>query len=128
MSFVDALYNKEKDTIQVVERVQGKRVYVDYPAEYTFYYADPRGKHRTVYDKRVGKFTTNSYKEFQKERRMHHGTTLYESDFQPLQRCLEKNYKGAEIPTLQTAFFDIEVDMQRYAYDRAHLVTVRKIK
>ena len=113
MSFVDALYNKDKDTVHVVERVHGKRIYVDYPAEYTFYYDDPRGKHRTVYDKRVGKFTSNSNKEFQKEKRMHHGTKLYESDFLPIARCLEKNYHGAEIPQLQTAFFDIEVDFDK---------------
>ena len=113
MSFVDALYNKDKDIVHVVERVHGNRIYVDYPAEYTFYYEDPRGKHRTVYDKRVGKFTSNSNKEFQKEKRMHHGTKLYESDFGPIGRCLEKNYRGAEIPQLQTAFFDIEVDFDK---------------
>jgi DNA polymerase elongation subunit (family B) len=113
MSFVDARYDKDKNTVHVVERVHGKRIYVDYPAEYTFYYEDSRGKHRTVYNNPVGKFTTNSVSEFQKEKRMHHGTKLYESDFTPIARCLERNYKGAEIPELQTAFFDIEVDFDK---------------
>ena len=113
MSFIDAFYDKDKNTVQVVERVHGKRIFVDYPAEYTFYYDDPRGKHRTVYDKPVGKFTTNSNLEYQKEKRMHTGTKLYESDFLPIARCLEKNYRGTEFPQLQTAFFDIEVDFDK---------------
>ena len=90
MSFVDAFYDKDKDTVRVVERVHNKRVFVDYPAEYSFYFEDPRGKHRTVYDKRVSKFTSNSHKEYQKEKRMHHGSMLYESDFAPIGRCLER--------------------------------------
>ena len=113
MSFVDAYYDKDKDTVHVVERVHGKRVFVEYPAEYTFYYDDKRGKHKTVYDRTVGKFTSNSHKEYQKEKRMHSGSKLYESDFQPIARCLERNYRGAEFPVLQTAFFDIEVDFDK---------------
>jgi len=113
MSFVDARYDKDKDTVHVVERIHGKRVFVEYPAEYTFYFEDPRGKHRTVYDRPVSKFTSHSHKEYQKEKRMHMGSKLYESDFQPIARCLERNYKGAEFPNLQTAFFAIEVDFDK---------------
>jgi len=113
MSFVDAFYNKDKDTVHVVERVHGKRIFVDYPADHTFYFEDRGGKYRTVYDTPVSKFTTRSNKEFQKEKRMHSGTKLFESDFTPLQRCLEKNYGGAEFPELHTAFFDIEVDFDK---------------
>jgi len=110
MSFVDARYDKDKDTVFVVERVHGKRVFVEYPAEYTFFYSDPRGKHKSVYGNKLNKFTSNSHKEYQKEKRMHGGSQLFESDFQPIARCLERNYRGAEFPDLQTAFFDIEVD------------------
>lgn len=113
MSFVDARYDKDKDTVHVVERVHGKRIFVEYPAEYSFYFDDERGKHRTVYNRSVSKFTTNSSNEYQKEKRMHGGTQLYESDFQPIARCLERNYRGAEFPELQTAFFDIEVDFDK---------------
>jgi DNA polymerase elongation subunit (family B) len=41
---------------------------------------------------------------------MHSGKQLYESDINPIFRCLEDNYKGQDGPKLQTAFFDIEVD------------------
>ena len=34
---------------------------------------------------------------------------LYESDINPIFRCLEENYKDQDAPELHTAFFDIEV-------------------
>ena len=37
MSYVDAYYNRDKDIVQVIERVNGKRVYNDFPAWRTFY-------------------------------------------------------------------------------------------
>jgi DNA polymerase elongation subunit (family B) len=40
---------------------------------------------------------------------MQSGKQLYESDINPIFRCLEENYKDQDAPTLQTAFFDIEV-------------------
>jgi len=128
MSYVDALYNKDKDLIQVVERVNGKRIYVEYPAEYTFYYADARGKYKSVYNDSLSKFTTKSNKEYQQEKRIHSGQKLFESDFQPIARCLEKHYLNAEIPTLHTAFFDIETDFDSMAHPRDKLVKVRRKK
>jgi len=110
MSYVDALFDKQKDRIHVVERVDGERVYKEYPPNYVFYHDDPRGKHRTIYGTSVTRFTTRNGKEFQKEIRMHGNTRLWESDVKPVFRCLEENYLGAEPPRLQTAFFDIEVD------------------
>ena len=38
------------------------------------------------------------------------GKRLWESDINPIFRCLSSNYLGAESPKLQTCFFDIEVD------------------
>jgi DNA polymerase elongation subunit (family B) len=110
MSYVDALLDRTKDRIHVVERVDGKRVYTEYPVNYTFYFDDPKGKFRTIYDTPVSRFSTRSGKEFQKEVRMHDKSKLWESDFKPVFRCLEENYIGRPSPKLQTAFFDIEVD------------------
>jgi DNA polymerase elongation subunit (family B) len=42
--------------------------------------------------------------------RIQSGKQLYESDINPIFRCLEENYKGQDGPRLHTAFFDIEVD------------------
>ena len=110
MSYIDALFERDKDRIHVVERVNGERVYREYPANYVFYYDDPRGKYRTIYDTPVSRFATKNGKEFHKEQRVNSGKRLWESDINPIFRCLEDNYLGANSPKLQTAFFDIEVD------------------
>lgn len=110
MSYVDALYDRNSDRIHIVERVNGERVYKEYPASYVFYYDDPRGKFRTVYDTPVSRFSSRSYKEFQKEIRINSNKRIWESDINPVFRCLEEHYLGANSPKLQTAFFDIEVD------------------
>ena len=39
MSYVDALYDRNKDRIHIVERKSnGERVYQDFPAQYVMYY------------------------------------------------------------------------------------------
>ena len=110
MSYVDALYSKDEDRIYVVERVNGQRVYRDYPANYIFYYDDPRGKFRTIYGTPVSRFSTRNGKEYYKELKLHSKNKLWESDIKPLVRCLEENYLGKDAPKLNVAFFDIEVD------------------
>ena len=110
MSYVDAWFDRERDRIHVVERVNGEREYREYPANYVFYYDDPRGKYKTIFDTPVSRFATRNSKEFHKELKIQSGKKLYESDINPVFRCLEENYLGAESPKLHTAFFDIEVD------------------
>ena len=110
MSYVDCLLDRAKDRIHVVERVRGQRVYQEYPAKYVFYYNDPRGKFRTIYDTPVSRFSTHNSKEFHKELKTNNKKDIWESDINPVFRCLEENYLGRESPKLQTAFFDIEVD------------------
>jgi DNA polymerase elongation subunit (family B) len=110
MSYIDALFDKQRDRIHVVERVNGQRQYQEYPANYIFYYDDPKGKHRTIYGTPVTRFASRNGKEFHKELKIQSGKRVWESDFKPVFRCLEENYLNAEPPKLQTAFFDIEVD------------------
>jgi DNA polymerase elongation subunit (family B) len=110
MSYVDALYDRAHDRIHVVERRDGERVYREYPANYVFYYDDPRGKFQSIYGTPVARFSSKNNKEFRKEVRMHSSKNIYESDINPIFRCLEDNYKGQDGPKLHTAFFDIEVD------------------
>ena len=113
MSYVDAYIDRERDRIHVVERINGKREYREYPANYVFYYDDPRGKHKTIYDTPVSRFSTRNRKEFQKEIKIQGHKNLYESDINPVFRCLEENYINQEPPKLQTVFFDIEVDFHK---------------
>jgi DNA polymerase elongation subunit (family B) len=111
MSYVDAIWDRDDDVIRVVERDPKKgRIFHDYPAKYIFYYPDQKGKYRSIFSETLTKVTSKSFKEHQKEQRIHSGHRLYESDINPIFRCLEENYLGQDSPKLNVAFFDIEVD------------------
>ena len=108
--YIDALIDRDKDIIHVVERVDGKRVFREYPARYVFYYKDSRGKFESIFGDKLDRVVTTSGKQFKKERKLYSSQRLFESDVNPVFRCLADNYLGAETPKLQQAFFDIEVD------------------
>lgn len=111
MSYVDSRWDREKDTVSVIERdPKLGRVYREYPAKYLFYYPDPKGKFRSIFNDSLSKVTARSWKEFNKEQKIHSSHRLFESDINPIFRCLEENYLGKEPPKLNIAFFDIEVD------------------
>lgn len=108
--YIDALFDRERDRIHIVGRRDGERYYDEYPATYVFFYDDPRGRFRSIYGTPVSRFSSRNSKEFRKELRIQSGKQLYESDINPVFRCLEENYRGQDAPRLHTAFFDIEVD------------------
>ena len=108
--YVDAYFDRDHDKIHVVERTEGRREYREFPANYIFYYNDPRGKFRTIYGNSVARFSTRNGKEFHKELKIHGKDGLWESDINPVFRCLADNYLGVDAPKLHTCFFDIEVD------------------
>lgn len=109
MSYVDAVYVKEKDIINIVERVDGQRKFKQFPAHYLFYYPDNKGAFTGIDGQRLTKVAVASRKAFEKERKIYGHKQLYESDIKPLNRCLETNYLNADAPELNKAFFDIEV-------------------
>tara|TARA_Y100000389_G_scaffold123654_1_gene120975 strand:- start:2139 stop:4838 length:2700 start_codon:yes stop_codon:yes gene_type:complete len=108
--YVDALIDRDKDIIHVVERVNGKREFREYPARYLFYYKDVRGSYESIFGDKLNRVVTTSGKQFKKEKKLYGGQKLFESDVNPVFRCLADNYLGADTPKLQQAFFDIEVD------------------
>jgi len=111
LSYVDAIHDRDSDRIFIVERQpDGRRTYNEFPANYTFYYTDPKGKYRSIYGEPVTRFSTRKRSEFEKEKRIHSNKKLYESDINVVFRCLSENYLGCEPPKLHTVFFDIEVD------------------
>ena len=108
---MDAVHSRDEDRIFVVERDQnGKRQYKEYPTNYVLYYPDHKGKHRSIYGDPVSRFSTRKRQEFEKEKRIHSGKKLFESDVPVVFRCLSENYLKADVPKLHTCFFDIEVD------------------
>jgi len=111
MSYVDAFYDRNDDKILVVERNdQGERHYKDYPARHIFYYQDSRGKFQSIFGEPLNRVSSKNLKEHRKELAIHSNKRLYESDINPIYRCLEDHYLNVDAPTLNTAFFDIEVD------------------
>ena len=110
MSYVDALFSRDEDLVKVVERINGKRQYKEYPAKYVIYYADAKGKYDSVYGEKLSKIIARNQKDFHKELKIHGNKRLYESDINPTFRCLEENYLNLDAPKLNIAFFDIETD------------------
>jgi DNA polymerase elongation subunit (family B) len=111
MSYVDAIWDREKDVVRVVERDPKKgRIYQEFPARYVFYYPDQRGKYKSIFGENLNKVTTKTWKDFTKEQRIHSNHKLYESDINACFRILEENYLGKDAPKLNVAFWDIEVD------------------
>ena len=111
MSYIDAVNDKSNDKIHVVERnLDGEREFKEYPINYTMYFEDNKGKSHSIYGDRVSRFSTFKKAEFEREKRMHSGKKLFESDINPVFRCLSENYLKIDAPKLHTCFFDIEVD------------------
>ena len=127
MSYVDAINDRDGDKILVVERSpEGKRVYNELPANYTFYYADRKGKHRSIFGDQLSKFSSRKRSEFEKEKRMQSNKKLFESDINIVFRCLSENYRKAELPKLHVCFFDIEVGWKPAEVDEKVNVKIRK--
>ena len=110
--YVDAIYDRENDCIQIAERIDGKRKMLSVPAEHVFYYEHANGTHRTIFDDCCKKFSSSNIKKFRGElsRMRKAGTRIFESDINPVFRVLASKYMGADTPKLHICFFDIEVD------------------
>ena len=102
--YVDALLEKEKNQILVVERDKnGKRQFMTHPTKYVVYWQSQRGKARNIHGELCDRFQTSTVKEFQKEVNLLPKTSLHESDINPIFRCLYDHYKNAPSPDLHVA-------------------------
>lgn len=126
MTYVDAILEKDKHCIHVVERVNHKRVYNTYPSKYVMYFPSERGKYTSIYGERLDKFETNRWEEFQRECRLVPKTQQYESDSNPIFRCFYEHYKNTVSPQLHVAFFDIEVSFEKFKFPEDYHVKIRK--
>jgi DNA polymerase elongation subunit (family B) len=111
LSYVDAFYDREQDFIRVVERDEsGKRHFKEYSPRHIFYYKDAKGKYTSIHGESLSRVSAKNIKELRKELAIHSNHKLYESDINPIYRCLEDNYLNVDAPKLNVAFWDIEVD------------------
>lgn len=111
--YTDAYFDKKNDVIRVAERVNGKRKEIYYPVKYEFYYKDSNGKYLSIYDEPLTKILCKSTKEFHTEKKKLSDKLLYESDINPVFRCIEEYYSDCNIPELNVAYFDIETDFNK---------------
>lgn len=109
MSYVNARQNRKTEKIDVVERINGKRVYAAYPIDYSFYVSSDNGSFQSIYHTPLEKITPTNSGEFHKELNILKGKRLWESDVNYIYRCLADNYRHKPVPDLHIAFFDIEV-------------------
>lgn len=124
--YVDARFDRKSDQIQVVERVNGKRVYKEYQARYTFYYEDPKGKFRSIYKEPVTRVVCKNTTSFKKEKALKSGKKLYESDINPINQCLAEYYLNTESPKLNVCFWDIETDFEKFLYPRNYKIKLKR--
>ena len=110
MPYVDAMFDRDQDIIRVVERRDDKRIFTEYPAKYTFFYKDPKGKYKSVYGDPLSRIVCKNTKDFRKEVAINRDKELFESDVNPIFQCLSENYLNQDAPKLNIAFFDIETD------------------
>ena len=108
--YVDAQFNSRDSQVKVVERVNGKRVYKDYPGIFEFYVDDPKGRFRSIHGKPITRITCSSHGEFKKSVRINSHKNTYESDIKPVNKIIEQYYQHQNPPDLHVAFFDIETD------------------
>ena len=114
--YIDSFFKRsgETEVIRVVERVNGQRVYKEYAPDYHFYLTDRKGQHTSIYNDTVKKIVPKSYTEKQKLLKTLSGNVRkWESDVNPIARCLEHNYHSGEAPALHVAFFDIETSFDK---------------
>lgn len=128
MTYVDAYWNKERNIIDVVERVNGVRKYQTWPARFVVGWPSNKGRAMSIYNTPLDKFETNKWEEFQRELRQIPKEQQFESDANPIFRCFYDHYKDSPTPKLHVAFFDIEVGWEAYKYSEDYQVKVRKKK
>jgi hypothetical protein len=108
MTYVDAFWNRDRNTIEVVERVNGQRVMTTWPTRFLVGWPSGKGRHKSIFGTDLEVFETNKYEEFQRELRMIDRAKQFESDINPVFRCFYDHYKNAPLPKLNVAFWDIE--------------------
>jgi len=114
--YIDALFKRggDQEVIKIVERVNGQRVYKEFQPDYHFFVTDPRGTSKSIYGDPVKKLVPRTFAEKQKLMKTLSGNTKrWESDVDPIFRCLEHNYQGIEAPAMNVAFFDIETSFDK---------------
>lgn len=108
MTFIASVHDRFKDRIQVWEKNNGKRSFKEYPGNHYFYVPAALGDFTSVTGETLKKVQFSSRGDF--ESAIHSYPKRFESDLNPLERCMMDVYAGKAPPKLVFGFVDIEVD------------------
>lgn len=113
--YIDVYEDSKTETLHVVERVNGQRVYKTYPFDHTFYIRDQRGSYKDIFGDYFKKVTPKNAVEKKSMLNMMRIKDTAEADMRQGHRCLETyyHYNTTDAPKLQVAFFDIETDFNK---------------
>lgn len=109
--YIDAILDRKKDIVKIIERINGKRIYKDVKPVHEFYASDSKGMYEAVTGDKCTKYTFNSDKEMRNAlKNMPSHVKIFESDINKVFKTLSKEYPKLEVPDPHVTFFDIEVD------------------
>lgn len=104
----------EHETVKVVERVNGERIFKEYPADHHFFISDPKGNYKSIYGDSLRKISPKSLDEkYRTLKSLSSNARAWESNVNVVYRCLEQNYQHADLPSPNVAFFDIETSFDK---------------
>lgn len=116
MTYISSLLTEDKKTVKVwLRNNDGDRIVKRYSAPYYFYIKDDDGSYKDLYDNPLTKLEYNEPIEFFTARKKYieENIKLYESDIKPEYKVLSEHFYGSDIGSLNTTFFDIEVDYDK---------------
>lgn len=99
------------DTVIVWERNEhGDRVVRHFDAPFYFYYDDPNGEYRSMYNTPVSKYEAETASDLNRARQYYRTRNIrvWEGDIAPDIRVLSREYYGKPAPTPHVTFLDIE--------------------
>ena len=110
--YVDFLIDRDNSTLKVVERVNGKRQYREFPLVLEFFVPDPSGRYQGYDGVRLKQIKSRKLLEFYGERKraVNAGQKTYEAFFNLPNKVLYEHYLPKDVPELHTSFLDIECD------------------
>ena len=116
--YVGYYQDTRNNILKVSERINGKRVFEDFPLIYEYYVPDENGYDMGYDGVRLKKYSLGNFSALKAHREECERNRIktYELNFNVPNKVLYEHFKQGESPELHKAFVDIEVDRAGYEY------------
>ena len=116
--YIGHYQDSRNNVLRVVERINGKRVFEDFPLILEYYMPDKDGYYLGYDGQRLKKIEVANMHELKAHKELVEKQNLktYELNFNIPNKVLYKHFKQGEFPTLHKSFADIEVDRAGFEY------------